>query len=99
MLNLDPEEESILVQYLTKRNPEFWDRTNILLFAFAVEHIIIALKIVIALLIPDVPFKVRQDELRRQKVIELANADLVRIKYEGGHKTFNEMQEDLQRQA
>ena len=41
---------------------------NIIVLTIFVEHIIIGIKIVIALIIPDVPFKVQEDEMKREKI-------------------------------
>ena len=66
--NLDEigiDEQSAMVRWLTNRDSEFWTRANILGLAIIVEHAIIALKVVIALVIPDVPSAVKHAELRR----------------------------------
>lgn len=55
---LDPDEESILSQYLGKKDRVFWTRTNIFALAILVEHLVIGLKLVISVIIPDVPHKV-----------------------------------------
>ena len=39
-----------------------------IVIAIFMEHMVIGLKIVIALIIPDVPSKVTQDEFRRNKI-------------------------------
>lgn len=52
------DEKSILEQFFQKRDPERWTRTNVIIVAVLVEHIVIALKIVIHLIIPDVPHAV-----------------------------------------
>ena len=75
-----PEEQGVLVQYLTKKDPLFWDRNTIILFAILIEHFVISLKIIIAMIIPDVPFKVHQDELRREKIIQQATEEMVQLK-------------------
>lgn len=59
---LKDEEESVLVQYLHSKDLHFWNRANIILLALLVEHIIIGLKIAIALAIPDVPHHVQEAE-------------------------------------
>ena len=41
---------------MSERDPNRWNRATIILFAILIEHLVIALKIVIALIIPDVPF-------------------------------------------
>ena len=63
--DLKPAEESVLVRYMSERDPNRWNRANIILFAILVEHLVIALKVVIALIIPDVPHQVSEDEFRR----------------------------------
>ena len=50
----------------------FWTRTNIFLLAFFIEHLVIALKVVIALLIPDVPANVKDSEKRRRELTPVA---------------------------
>ena len=52
------EEKSVLVQYLEKKDPETWTLRNIIILCIFLEHFIIGLKIIIALIIPDIPFKV-----------------------------------------
>ena len=68
--NIKQEEKSILAQYLQEKDPWYWNRANIFLLAIAMEHLVIALKIVIALVIPDVPYKVQEDEYRRIKIVD-----------------------------
>ena len=84
---------------MEKKDPELWTRTNVIALAILVEHIVIGLKIVIALVIPDVPHKVVQDEFRRIKIEEQVVKELLEIKYEGKHETFQDMQERMQREA
>ena len=43
-----------MIRWFLERD-EYWTRTNIIILAVIVEHLIIALKIVIALVVPDVP--------------------------------------------
>ena len=52
-------------RWFTTRGESYWTRTNIVLLAIAVEHMIIGLKIVIGVLIPDIPKDVKESELRR----------------------------------
>ena len=59
------DEQSAMVRWLTTRDAEFWTRANILGLAIIVEHVIIAFKVVIALVIPDVPKSVEKAEMRR----------------------------------
>lgn len=63
-------EKSNVIQFLEKRDPYYWNRANIFLLAICLEHLVIALKVVIALVIPDVPYKVQEDEFRRVKIVE-----------------------------
>ena len=100
--NLDElpiEEESVLVRYFKEKDPERWTRANIFIMAILVEHIVIGLKIVVALIIPDLPFSVTQAELKREKQIEQANRELLDYKLKGNHESFQDMQEKLQKQA
>ena len=62
---LEFEEESVLNQYFMKKDELFWTRTNIIFFAILIEHVIIALKKAIAIVIPNLPSKVSEDEYRR----------------------------------
>ena len=87
------------MQFLQKRNPNFWNRANIVLLALLVEHIIIGLKIVVALLIPDVPKSVQQAEMHRVKVIEQVNREMFDLKAKGGHETMEDTMARLQREA
>jgi len=93
------EEESVLTQYLIKRNPYFWSRANIILMAIFVEHLVIGLKVVIALIIPDVPFKVTEAEKRRTKVSDTVQRELMSLKLKGKHETLSDVMERMQRQA
>ena len=96
---LDFEEKSVLAQYLEKEDSELWTRPNIILMAIFLEHIIIGFKIALALVIPDVPIKVVEDEFRRTNVEQQVIKQLLEIKYSGNHETFQDMQDRLQRQA
>ena len=60
----DVDKQSAMTQYLLNRGP-FWTRTNIFILAIFIEHLIIGLKVVIALLIPDVPGDVKEAEKKR----------------------------------
>lgn len=96
---IDFEEKSNVIQYLEKRDPYYWNRANIFLLAICLEHLVIALKVVIALVIPDVPYKVQEDEFRRVKIIEKVQKELLEIKYAGNHETFEDITARLQREA
>ena len=77
---LDVEEKSYLVRYLEHRDPVFWSLRNIFGLCILVEHLIIGIKIIIALIIPDVPSKVTEDEFRRQKIEDTVLKELRDIK-------------------
>lgn len=94
-----PEEQGVLVQYLVKKDPLFWDRSTIILLVILIEHLVIGIKILIALIIPDVPFKVQQDEVRREKIIEKATEEMIYHKVKNKQKSFKEMVSDLQKKA
>ena len=80
---IDLEEQSAMVIYLTNRS-SYWTRTNIFLLAFFIEHLVIALKVVIAILIPDVPSNVKIDERRRRELIPEAERKIELCKKENG---------------
>ena len=65
-----------MTQWLMNRRSGFWTRTNILMLAILLEHFIIALKVVIALVIPDVPARVKQAESRRLDFLEQARQEI-----------------------
>ena len=57
---------------MMKRDSGFWTKYNILLLAIAIEHCIIGLKALIAILIPDVSNNVMLAEKQRKEVYEAA---------------------------
>ena len=93
------EEKSVLSQFLEKRDPYYWNRANIIFFAICIEHVVIALKIVLALVIPDVPYKVQEDEFRRVKIIDKVQKELLEIKLAGNHESFEDMTSRMQREV
>ena len=95
--DLLPKEESVLVRYMSERDPNYWTRSNIILFAILIEHLVIALKVVIALIIPDVPFSVTEDEFRRSQVREQVQRELRDMKNQNGLEDFNDMTTRLQK--
>jgi len=97
--DIKDEEKSVLAQYFIKRDPYYWNRANIIFMAICIEHVVIALKILIALIIPDVPYKVQTDERRRIKIIEKVQKELLEVKYAGNHETFEDMMVRLQRES
>ena len=80
---VEKEEHSAMVIYLMNRSA-FWTRTNIFLLAFFIEHIVIALKVVIAILIPDVPQNVKTSEKRRRELTPVAQKKIQQMKRESG---------------
>lgn len=91
MDDLKESEESVMVQWLHKKNPNFWNRSNIILFGILMEHIAIAIKIVIAILIPDVPDKVKEDEQKRIELMTTAEAEMAKMKMSGKYETFDDL--------
>ena len=59
------EKQSEVTQYLMSQGDGIWNRYNILLLAIIIEHLLIAFKDAIALMIPDVPLKVQKSEKNR----------------------------------
>ena len=92
-------EKSILSQWLEAKDRVFWTRTNIIVFAILIEHCVIALKVVLAMIIPDVPHKVVSDEFRRERISAQVVKELLEIKFKGGHESFTDMTERLQKEA
>lgn len=72
-----------MIIYMTNRT-RFWTRTNIFLLAFFLEHLVIAMKVVIAILIPDVPGHVKTSEKRRRELIPKAQKKISECKKESG---------------
>ena len=75
---------SVLVQFLKGRDEErieggerpVWTNENIILFLILMEHVILALKILLAVLIPDVPQKVLFEEYRQEKIATMAKKEI-----------------------
>ena len=63
-----------------EQDASMWSRTNIFILAICIEHLVIALKVVIALAIPDVPKNVKDAEKRRITYEEQAWKELRREK-------------------
>jgi len=96
--NLTYDEESVIIQWLWKRNKPFWNRANMILLAVAFEHLIISLKIVIALLIPDVPASVIQAEQRRAYVTQQAQQEMLKLKRKTGAIDFEDIRDGIEEQ-
>lgn len=63
------------------------------------EHLVIGLKIIIALIIPDVPYKVQEDEMRREMIGNRVEKELREIKYSSNSESFTEITQRLEREA
>lgn len=63
------------------------------------EHFVIGLKIVISLIIPDVPSSVKEAEFEREQILEQVQKEMLEEKLAGGHETFSDMTDRLQREA
>ena len=77
----------------------YCNRTNKKVLAVFVEQLAIALKVVIALIIPDVPAKVTADEKKRELIMDQVEKELFEVKLKGGHESFQDMTDRLQREA
>ena len=94
------DEPSVLVQYLRGRDeqrieadPEhspIWTNENIILFLILMEHVILALKIIIAVLIPDVPQKVLFEEYRQEQIANMAKKEIQVYKLLSGSENYEE---------
>ena len=62
---IDQSEQSAITDYLMSNSDKRWTRFNIVMLVVGVEHAIIGLKLVIAVLIPDVPARVKKAEEKR----------------------------------
>lgn len=67
--NLPIDEQPAFFRYLMQRENDWWTRTNIVLFAVAIEHAILMFGDFIDMVIPDVPKKVGVIE-RNRKIFE-----------------------------
>ena len=81
-----------MTQWLMSRN-SFWTRTNIILLAIGLEHVIIGLKVVIALLIPDVPKAVKLAEEKRKGYLINAKQAIADVKRQKNAKDIDEIVE------
>lgn len=61
------------------------------MFCIAIEHLVIGIKVIIAILIPDLPEKVVIDEKRRVKLIKQAHKEMRQLKQMGNHETLEEI--------
>jgi hypothetical protein len=83
--------ENAFSDFLAKRDPEFWTTPMVILLLVFIEHLILALKIVVSTLIPDVTNKVVENESKRPKVIEFARKELLDYQVKTKAKTYDEL--------
>ena len=79
-----------MTRWLMERKT-FWTRTNVFILAVGVEHLVIGLKLVIALLIPDVPQRVKRAEEKRGDATKYALRELERTKKDSGARDIEEI--------
>lgn len=84
---------NLLKEELSKSNPDYWTPLNALLLLVAIEHVILALKIVIAAIIPDVPNQVIRAEEKRPQILEYATQDLKAHKKKTKAKTLKDLKQ------
>ena len=51
------------------------------------------------MLIPDVPAHVKEDEFRRELIVEQVQKELNEVKMKGGYESFQDMTDRLQREV
>lgn len=85
---------SATVQWLLDREAE---RTTfeVVLILVLVEHILLAVKVGMAQLIPDVPIDVVKAERKRPKIKEIANNEMLELKRAKSLKTIEEIMEEI----
>lgn len=89
------DELSTMNEFLIDRAP-YWTRTNVFILAVGVEHLIIGLKLVIAILIPDVPKDVKRAEEKRAMAEKAAKEAISNIKIKSGARDMeDEIKEKL----
>jgi len=84
-------EKSEVVKSLEVSNSEYWTIAHIILLVVAIEHGLLFLKIAIATAISDVPKGVVADEFKRMKIMDEATKELLELKVEGDHETYDEI--------
>ena len=89
----------LLLIELTQKLNVFKPNFCIILKLILIEHALIALKKAIAIVIPNLPRSVSEDEKRRQKIDNEVKKELIELKYDGEHETFKEMTERHQKKA
>ena len=77
-------EKSVFVQYLQGKNEEaladgndvIWTNENIIWLLILLEHAILGLKVIISVLIPDVPQTVLFEEFREEQIGSMAKKEI-----------------------
>lgn len=62
------------------------------------EHLLLAAKILMAQLIPDVPGEVIKDERKRPRIVGLADAEIQMLKRDNDLKNIEEIMEEITRE-
>ena len=91
-------EKSSFVNFLEERGSEVWTAPNIVLLCVLIEHIILFIKIALAVAIDDVPNNVAADEYKRTQVVNEAYKKLLDVKVKGNFETYDEILSVMQKQ-
>lgn len=86
-------------EYLGLNNREYWTPVAVVLLCVFIEHGLLALKVIIATIIPDVPGPVIEAEGKRQAIIEYARQDLLEFKVKNKMKSYNEILRETENTA
>ena len=76
------EEDSVLIQKLENSDldkpvdEQIWSNANILILLIFLEHAILALKMIFAIIIPDVPEYVLFEEFRHEQIATMAKKEM-----------------------
>lgn len=91
----EPSRSALIVASL---NPEIFTPTNVILLFVAVEHALIALKIIVGQAIPDVPQNVLDSEGIRGKIAPLVDSMIQRVKSKKGAQSYADIMRDQARE-
>ena len=69
--------QSSFIKFFQSQNPDFWNQVNIIWLAIFVEHALIIAKVIIGMLILDVPSSVLEAEKKRPSIAHKAHHYLV----------------------
>ena len=75
------------------------DKKNIIFLLIFMEHAILALKIAMAIAIPDVPEEVQFEESRNAQIATAAKREIQVFKLTGAHETFEDTHAKLQKEV